>query len=275
MPDHRVSLDVLNSEWSDCNMCDLGVRRDASCSRIITGDGEVGGVMFIGTCPNKIENEVGRVFYDEEGETLRSLARHYGIPSYFTNLLLCRGCEQASNSEGELVWNMNRKTGVKTPYIVDRPPTTPQIEACRPRLYEEIYKVDPQIIVALGTDVAKALTQSGRYGGMRSEHGQTTEILVPGAGRIPSLTEKKQAWFRKVHGEYVLPTEQRMVRYLMFPTFHPSEVSNNSHDMRNGSIPDLYVEDIALLGKIIRSLREHSHPQERRPKQEEDTCQEQ
>lgn len=250
---------MLNNEWSTCTRCNLGAYRDSTGAHIIAGEGELGGIMFIGHAPSKEDNEIGRPFYNDLSQAIREMVRGRGIPAYYTNLVICRSCEQASGN-GELLWNTDKRTGAKRPYIVDRMPTTSQQLACQQRLHEEIYIVDPLLIVALGAEAARALSPGGRFGGMLNEHGRAREIQIPGAGKTSSLTEKKHDWFRKVRGEYVMPTDTNMVRYLMFPTYHPSDLLRHAKDLRKGNVNETFEEDLREIARVYDAYSKHVNP---------------
>ena len=132
--------------------------------------------------------------------------------------------------------------------INDRAPTIPQVTACLPRLYEQIYLVDPILIVALGGGAASTLR--GKPVKIASERGKTEEITIPGAWNIPVLTEKKRVWTRKVRGELVMPTVQNQVRYLMLPTLHPAYVLRMRTDRRKGSAMESFIDDMRLAADV-------------------------
>jgi hypothetical protein len=125
----------------------------------------------------------------------------------------------------------NWKTKVMEPSYKDEPPTPIQIDACLPRLHEEIYLVDPIVIVALGPVAAKALMQ--RPVAITSPHvrGQPAHITIPGAGFQTVRTDKKQAWVRAKGKVIDLPVEQSEVRYLCIPTHDLSIVHRRLADL--------------------------------------------
>jgi uracil-DNA glycosylase len=109
------------------------------------------------------------------------------------------------------------------PKYKDQPPTPLQIQVCLPRLYEEIYIVDPLLIVSLGATAASVLLN--RPVTIMKESGHVSHIDVPGVLQRPVLTDKKGVWVRKnKDGSIHLPTERSVVRYLLVPTLHPAFV---------------------------------------------------
>ena len=243
-PDYRKSLHVLNEEWSDCTRCSLGERRDEVGSSIIRGEGVTGGVMFIGKGPSREDELAGGPFTDKPklpGRVLRHVIKKLNIPRvYITNVVSCRSCAPDYDNEGQPVYRKDFKTGILKLQIKDQAPTPGQVKACLARLHEEIYLVDPDIIIALGGAAAEALTR--RSVSIQSENGTTVTIRVPGAGRRPSITEKRQVWARKVKGALVLPSVRAEVEYLMVPLLDPAYIISKGVDARMGNPVQVFIE---------------------------------
>lgn len=244
MADARKSLDVLCDEWSDCVECDLGIRRRLVNGRFVFGEGQREGIMFIGEGPGATEENEGRPFVGESGrKVLRKVLTKMQFTNYYiANCVACRSAGPAYNSEGQPIVRVN-KNGESVPFITDKNPSPAQIKACLPRLYEQIYLVDPVLIVALGVEAASTL--KGKPVQITKEHGKTQPIEIPGAWHIPVVTEKKQQWFRKVHGQWMSPTELNTVKYLMIPMLHPAYVLRNHADRRPGNALSLFLKDMA------------------------------
>lgn len=241
--DARKSLTVLHDEWVDCARCELGVRRHDVGGQFVFGEGRRRSIMFIGEGPGRVEEGEGRPFVGPSGNILRKVIESLGVIDYYiTNCVACRSCGQAYNSEGQAVERMNRRTKVMEPVIVDQAPTPLHIKTCLPRLYEQIYLVDPIIIVAMGGEAASTLR--GKPVKITSERGNTEAISIPGSWNVPVLTEKKKVWARKVRGEFVMPTMQNQVQYLMLPTIHPAYVLRFHGDRRQGNPLSSFVDDI-------------------------------
>lgn len=241
VPDYRKTLPVLNQEWSSCTRCDLGVRRNNVNGHFVPGEGGTGGIMFIGEGPGKDEEAEGRPFVGRSGRILRFAIERLRIAHYYiTNIVPCRSCAQAYDNEGQPRYNKSWKTGVLEPVIQDQAPTPAQIAACLPRLYQEIYLVDPTLIVALGGTAADVLAR--RSVKIQAENGTTIHVKVPGAGRRPALTDKRQLWARKVKGTLTLPSTQNEVEYLMVPLIHPAFVARKNRDERWGNPVQMFTE---------------------------------
>lgn len=243
MPDIRKHLDVLANEWSGCTKCELGVRRQEVGGAFVFGEGVRGGIMLVGEGPGINEEKEGRPFVGKSGRLIRFIMERAGIGGYYlTNTVACRSCSQAFDSIGRpLVWK-DRRTGQDVPRINDEPPTPAQVEACKPRLLEQIYLVDPVLIIALGGGAAAALT--GRSVTITKDRGRFIEVEVPGVLQLPVLTEKKKQWVRKVGGQIVAPVENNYVKYLMMLTIHPSYALRFVKDTRQKNIFASFITDL-------------------------------
>jgi hypothetical protein len=170
-----------------------------------------------------MEESEGRPFVGKSGKLLRKIVEKLNIQNscYITNIVTCRSCALDTDASGQPLFTKSK--GVLTPKYKDQPPTIPQIQACLPRLYEEIYIVDPLIIVSLGATAASALLN--RPVTILRESGSVEHVEIPGVLQRPVLTEKKGVWLRaSKDGTVHLPTERSVVRYLLIPTLHPAFV---------------------------------------------------
>ncbi len=251
MPDFRYSLQVIKEAWENCQNCSLGVRRKQVNGKFVFGEGTGRGIMFIGEGPGANEEDEGRPFVGKSGEVLRQVINKLGIShcSYISNVVACRSCTQAYNGEGQPIMRYNRALKIHEPFIKDEAPSPVQIAACLPRLSEEIYLVDPVLIVTLGGEAAKSLI-SERSFSVLSERGRAREIDIPGAWSLPELTDKKKIWMRKVRQEFVLPVVQNRVRYLLLPTLHPAYVLRRQADQSFKNPLDMFIEDMKMAAKI-------------------------
>lgn len=205
--------------------------------------------MFIGEGPGRDEEKHGRPFIGKSGQILRHCIAKLNIERYYiTNVVSCRSCGQKYDTEGNPSYRWDRKAGAQVPIILDKPPTPAQMAACMPRLYEEIYLVDPVLIVSLGAEASKALSRKAVT--ISRDSGTTTTITIPGAGYRPVLTEKKRAWARKVRGELVTPVAQNEVEYLMMPLLHPAFALRNQSDARWKNPVQMFVEGMKTAAQI-------------------------
>jgi uracil-DNA glycosylase len=239
-PDARKPLPVLNAEWEGCTRCALGERRELVHASLIFGEGQVGGIMFVGEGPDSYEEYDGRPFLSPPGMLLRRIINSMSLEEYYlTNALCCRSAEPRTDAEGDPVTDRNGN-----PAYNDKIPVKPAIDACRPRLMEELYLVDPVVIVGLGPVACEALT--GHSFSIAKDRGTPTEIFVPGAGERPVITEKKKVWARRQGGELLLPTEQNKVSYTMIPTLRTVDVLKSIDNLAEGNPFQRFVQDIRL-----------------------------
>jgi len=211
-------LHALASEWAGCRACSLGERRLDHGAPFTPGEGKRRGLMVIGDAPQIEEEDAARVFAGDASLWFRTLLGGWKISRlYLTYTVACRSCSVITLPTGEP--RMFRGYG-GTPEVRwrDSMPLPDQVKACRDRLMEEIYTVDPLVIVALGGRVLEALT--GRAcTSIHAARGKEIHIEVPGLGSRMLLTEKRRQWVRKVRGVEVAPTTPAAVRYLVMPTF--------------------------------------------------------
>ena len=143
--------------------------------------------------------------------------------------------KQRTRNNGEPLWS-------------DLPPTAPQIAACRARLQEEIYLVDPILIVTLGAIATEAVM--GTTFAITKNRGTVQNVKIPGRTQSAVLTDKKGAWLRKVRGTWTMPTERTEVTYLLLPTLHPAYVLRRGEDNSRDSPIQQLIEDLRTATKI-------------------------
>lgn len=249
MADFYRQLAILRNDWADCTACELGQRRDAAEGKFVFGEGARRGVMFIGEGPGKDEEVEGRPFVGRSGSILRHVIKKLSIdPVYITNVVTCRSCGQAYDTEGNPRYRKNWKTGVQYPDIRDQPPTPAQMNTCMPRLHEEIYLVDPILIVTLGREATQVLTKSSV--GILEASGTMMSCTIPGHGFHATVTEKKQAWVRKVRKQLVMPTVKNDVVYPVIPILHPAYILRNKEDRRPGNPLEKFVDGMRTVRDV-------------------------
>lgn len=252
-PDFRKSLPLLRSEWERCTKCSLGTFREESGGAFVFGEGMTGGIMFVGEGPGKDEAIEGRPFIGASGKLIRHVINRLGLTQfYISNAVCCRSCKPDMDGEGKPRMRINYRTKREEPVIRDEAPKKIELEACRPRLFEEIYLVDPTVIVALGAQAATTIAQ--RAVSIAAECGRPTTVHIPGAGDHATLTDKRQAWGRKVKGELLFPTEQNEVMYLMVPVYHPAYVLSKQGENPSATNTTLRV----FVDAIRKAVRIHN-----------------
>lgn len=156
----------------DCEHCPLLPIR-----RPVFGSGTAkNGIVIVGEAPGRNEYEKGEVFVGAAGQLLDATLGAVGIERkevHVTNMVLCRPT---------------------TEEVRDDPPPVAAIHACKPRLFEEVKRQNPKVIVTLGS------TSSQSFLNTRDK----ISDLVASFHYIPYL----QAW--------------------VAPTYHPAAVLHGS-----------------------------------------------
>jgi DNA polymerase len=254
-PDARKTLPELREEWRSCVKCTLGERRLNVGGQFVFGQGVTNSIMLIGEGPGVEEEQEGTPFVGKSGTLLRRILERIGMDEvYITNLVACRSCVPQVDGSGQPVFRKNYQTKQMEPAYKDEPPTPPEYLACAPRLYEEIYLVDPIVIVGLGGKACEALL--GKPITITRDRGDTHQISIPGASFTPNLTDKKQEWARKTKQGLVTPTNQNLVRYHFIPTLHPAYVIRKLEDQSPDSPFRQLVSDLRKALKTYETYRE-------------------
>lgn len=163
-----LSLNVLKTEWSDCKRCGLHKTRDGN---IAFGKGSsTADFLIVGTHPSEADVNEEKPFSGPVREFLRDLLAHVSIDVknvYFTQVLGCRPTVTIPATEDAEERVENRK------------PDRDEVMACRPRLNEIIYRVDPRIIITMG-ELPLHVLVGGRIGKLTAAQNKLYEAKVPG-----------------------------------------------------------------------------------------------
>jgi len=245
------SLADLNTRWSECSACGLGISRRARNGSYIPGVGVKRGIMFIGSGPNEDDEYVGRPFSGAKNLVDMAIRKH-GIEDYYlTNLVGCRSCHPAVSKNGEAIMTVDGY-GNQVQQVRDEIPLPTEMAACKERILNEIWLVDPIVIVMMGAEVVKTLT--GKIVTVYSPSNEPIDIMVPGIWEEPVLTEKKQAWGRKVKGSYIYPTRPMPVKYIGIPTMNPEFVMGRISSSLPGNPREVWDRHIAKALRIYNTL---------------------
>jgi uracil-DNA glycosylase len=249
--DARKSLGQLYREWEGCTRCALGARRQLLDTKMVKGEGRTRGIMLIGEGPGETEESQGQPFVGRSGYLLHRVLDALGMSDlvYITNVVACRSCQQKIDKDGNPVMK-RRGRAPKAPVWEDVPPSKSAVEACWPRLHQELYIVDPIVVVALGGSAAEALF--GHPVSITQDRGKPETISVDGVGYEASLTEKRGAWVRGYQKGvgFTLPVVRAKVDYTVVPTIHPSYVLRKATDSSGDSPFKLFSDDLRLALKI-------------------------
>jgi DNA polymerase len=178
----REQLVALFHEVQGCTRCPLHETR----TRAVFGAGDADAeVMFVGEAPGAEEDRQGLPFVGRAGQLLNQLLEEIGMSRdsvFIANVL------------------KSRPPG-------NRDPQPPEIEACRPHLFQQIRLIEPKVVCTLGNFSTKLLTGNPtgitRVRGTPQVHelGSRTVFVLPlfhpaAALRTPSVKETLRADMR-------------------------------------------------------------------------------
>ncbi len=123
-------LKQVKDEWRDCNRCELAKTRN----KIVWYRGSPSSnLMGVGEGPGSDENEVGKPFIGQAGQTLDSLFEEAGVPVRKVFIINRIGCRPPGN----------------------RKPTVNELSACRGRLKLMMRIVKPKVLLLFGATAAE------------------------------------------------------------------------------------------------------------------------
>ncbi|MBI4424150.1 MAG: uracil-DNA glycosylase, partial [Elusimicrobia bacterium] len=124
---------------------------------------------FVGEGPGFQEDHIGEPFVGKAGQLLDNILAAIGLSRdtvYIANVVKCHPMKDPAQPESR---------------GNDRPPAPEEIEACRPYLEEQLRRIAPRFVVALGAVAARALLREET--GIKKIRGQWRELAVPGLPR--------------------------------------------------------------------------------------------
>lgn len=211
------ALKDLELKWADCTKCPLHKTR----RNMVFGEGNPDAdLMLIGAGPGEDEDKVGRPFRGKAGYILNQfldgarLSRTEDV--YITNLVCCY----------PQIIKEDERSGKK--FVAYRDPKKEERMACRERLLETIYIVDPMLIVAFGKPAMQALTGKGTQ--TARLHGEIQTMHMQG---------------RKTE-----------LRYAIFPTYEPGQLADSSDHDSTTALWKPAIEDFSNICTVLDYLRE-------------------
>ena len=214
--DKIAKLTQLRTAWSDCKRCGLCTTR----KNVVFGAGNAeADILIVGEAPGEEEDLAGLPFVGKAGKTMQrfldisQLDRNVDI--FMTNVV---GCRPTMVVDGEF------DKGSK---IENRNPSKNEKEACRERLDQIIYTLDPLVIVAMGRVAFQVLT------------GKNT-VLKDCRGDMHTML------FKGVHTD---------IRYPVLPVFHTTYLDSTYNYDEDGPWGKTS-KDFRHLCDVIDKLRE-------------------
>ncbi|MGH7999964.1 MAG: uracil-DNA glycosylase [Brasilonema sp.] len=133
-----ASMIELAQHCNQCHRCGLGDTR----THAVVGRGYLQApIMIVGEAPGQNEDETGLPFVGKAGQLLEKILVSVNLDTE-KDVFIC---------------NINK---CRPP--ANRAPTTEEMEACKPYLFEQIRLVDPKIILLAGATAVKGLTGDKR-----------------------------------------------------------------------------------------------------------------
>jgi DNA polymerase len=130
------ALQAIRAEIGDCTRCKL---HRLGRRQVVFGVGNPSAdLMFVGEAPGADEDVQGIPFVGRAGQLLTKIIEAIGLSRddvYIANVIKCRPPE-------------------------NRNPEPDEVETCEPFLFQQIDRIQPKVIVALGTFAARALLKT-------------------------------------------------------------------------------------------------------------------
>lgn len=273
-PDGGQPPSDVYRRWQGCTDCKLGHVREERATllgpeardppRIIQGEGAVGGLMLISSGPSWKDEKHGKFFapgkwdrvskvYERTGGSLvREMLAKLGYLSnvYFTGTTACRSCEQTFNEDGTPRMFFNEHLQKELPIYKDRHPLHQEFTACRTRLHEEIYAVDPLLILLMGPDVSFAVLHRRIV-----EYGSVVTLDIPGRMSV-ARRGKNGGWLRKFKGEVLAPVDATTITYPAMVLADPEEVLRTSADKRPDGLFRRFYRDLQTAIQVMERYRQ-------------------
>lgn len=222
MEDKNQYLSQLQLAWSGCRGCGLCEER----TQTVFGFGNPNAqVMVIGEAPGENEDRHGVPFVGPAGAILHQFlgdvsARQEVVNAYCA--VTAKKSTQASilEAKSELLEQLLQEFYF-TNVVMCRPPENrdpipKEIEACRTRLLEQIYTVDPVLIIAAGRVAAEAVI--GKKVSITQSRGEIFDVEFSGRGVT--------------------------YRYPVMPVLHPSYIMRRNDYLQKGGEAEKTRDDL-------------------------------
>jgi uracil-DNA glycosylase family 4 len=181
--DKAAALGALQQAWSDCRSCGLCEGRNS----VVFGYGNPNAqVMIIGEAPGETEDRQGLPFVGLTGQLLDQFLG-YASAREEVKLLVETINRAAKKSQAEADRRDLRDLLLEEFYFCNvvmcrppenRDPLPKEVEVCRIRLLEQIYLVDPVLIVTAGRIATEALV--GKKVSITQQRGEMFDVEIPG-----------------------------------------------------------------------------------------------
>jgi uracil-DNA glycosylase family 4 len=190
--DKQTKLQVLRQAWSTCEACSLSQDR----TQIVFGYGNPDAqVMVIGEAPGETEDKYGLPFIGPSGmlldQLLANVSANSNVIEALNELLSIKGNQVASEIRRNELRVKIRDWLLEEYYFCNvvmcrppdnRDPLAKEVESCRPRLLEQIYTIDPVLIVSAGKIATEAIV--GKKVAITQARGEIFDVEFQGRGIV-------------------------------------------------------------------------------------------
>lgn len=218
---NKKNLQVLYNAWNGCTRCDLSKSREGD--GIFFGYGSLTAKYFVvGAAPTESDESVAGIFAGREGGVLLDAMLEVGIDPddcYFTYAVSCRPKVFIPATEQEKA------------KVEGRAPNRDELTACRPRLYEILYQVDPRAVITLGEWATKTMIR-GRLPKYTEAVGKQYACVLPAAVKEDHVEKKTVGKSRYLDVTYPVFAVPDMSTILS----NPSTADHGPHNVLHRSL---------------------------------------
>ena len=240
--DKSEALAELEDYWRNCNRCPLSKTR---MNNPILGMGPNNADIFlVGSSPGVDEERQGLSFVGEAGDLIDRACFILGMERdmlWVTNTVACRPPD----------FSKPERT---------RDPGSEEIGACRPRLWDEIYAIDPILIVTLGSVATKNLC--GPQIQVSKHRGHIYDVKIPSRYRNtitypamttwhPSSVMKKldirqgEDWPIITKKDLLCPSPDNSFAQFMSDIYHAMEAVAYTKALHEGTALPPFIQELA------------------------------
>ena len=217
---------TVSQPWLECQSCELAQWR----TNVVLGIGDDDAdIVFIGQNPGVYEDESGQPWSGRAGDIFETFLGKFSLSFdsvFVDNAIGCAPFEPDPKRDGRLVLTK---------------PKDEHLRACRPRIQDAIYAVDPYVVVAMGEVAFKTLT--GASGKIHKLRQHVRLIKVPGIMKYvtyPLITTYNPAALINQEGK---PIDEFGAAYK--PGQHK----------RPGSLWDRFFRDLDFIYGLVETLK--------------------
>ena len=212
-PDRNQALQFIYNNWFSCTRCNLCRERH----NVVPGWGSPWAhIMIVGEGPGEMEDKCGRPFMGRAGDLqdqyLAGVSASQVVVATHEALVAASTQEERDSRRAELhellcdEYYMTNVIACRPPD--NRDPAADEITACRQRLIDLIYVIDPVLIVAVGGIALSTLI--GKKISITSKRGELYDMEMQGrlvSYRIPVMATLHPAYLARTadwkdpHGE--------------------------------------------------------------------------